>query len=95
MFKKAKQKLLDNWIEDPWERKKQIKKIYKILCRESDAEVLQLKDLGMSAEEIHKYAMKMSAVNIGELLEIIKREKRNKDISAFENSIIGRWPLQG
>ncbi len=88
MFEEEKQKLIDNWIEDPWEREKQIKKLYETLCFESDVEVLQLKILGMSGEKIQEYAMKVSAVNIGGLLEIMKRGKRKRDVSVFENSIM-------
>ncbi len=89
MFEEEKQKLIDNWIEDPWEREKQIKKLYETLCFESDVEVLQLKILGMSGEKIQEYAMKVSAVNIGGLLEIMKRGKRKRDVSVFENGIMG------
>jgi hypothetical protein len=68
--------------------KKQIKKLYETLCFESDAEVLQLKMLGMSGEKIQEYAMKVSAANIGGLLEIMKREKRKRGVSVFENGIM-------
>ncbi len=88
MFEEEKQKLIDNWPEDLLERKKQIKKLYETLCFESDAEVLQLKISGMSGEKIQEYAMKVSAVNIGGLLEIIKCGKRKRDVSVFENSIM-------
>lgn len=43
----------------------------------------------MSGEKIQEYAMKVSAVNIGGLLEIMKRGKRKRDVSVFENGIMG------
>jgi hypothetical protein len=89
VFEEEKQKLIDNWVEDPWERKKQIKKLYETLCFESNAEVLQLKIIGMIGEKIQEYAMNVSAVNIGWLLEIMKRGKRKIDVSVFENGIMG------
>jgi hypothetical protein len=87
MFKEEKQKLINNWAEDAWERQKRIKELYETLCLECDAEVLQLKILGMNGAKIQEYAMKVSTVNVGGLLEAVKREARRRNVSGFESGI--------
>ena len=76
-FQKERQKLINNWPEDETERKKQIRKLYEILCNECDAEIAQLESLGCSIEEIYQMGLKSSNKNIGRIVEEI--ENKNKE----------------
>ena len=78
MFESEKQNLIDNWVAETLERKKRIRKLYQLLCDESDAAVLQMKLLGMSGAQIHAHAMKASARNIGALVALIAGQNRKK-----------------